>query len=906
MKRKFLKILTVAMSMALIVTFMPSMSAMAEDTVAAKPSIEDAANAEESLANEANMETPVDGENQTEDATKQPENTKEQAQGQEIKKIEKAKAAPEEKGDKVQARKKEASARSFDASTTLSDGNYMPDKFSYSGGTGKVSIKCTKVTVTKGTAYGTLVFGSEYYTRMKVNGVEYSSNIDKTGKTATFVIPLDLNAAVEVIATTTAMSKAHEIKYTLNVSLSEPVRDSLTEYVDNSTLIGDATYRADSFTVKGGTGKVKISCSCITISGGKSYATLVFASKYYSQLRASGFLYRGIINEKANTSTFVIPIRLNSDNSIIGRTTAMSAAHDINYTINAALTATSAKITPGADPGSGGGGSGTDEVKKKKLKDGTYRIRTEVTGKMFYIYPKDASTHYSILTVKDGKYKAVITLDGQGYDYVYMGTAAKAAGAAKADWSRYRAKNGFYSYRISVNRLDKKLSISAHSRKYKKWYGDRTIKFYSGTARKVKSGTTTTGNKKSKYKKRSGKSTVVSGSATTALVNNATTLKDGTCRPESFSWSGGSGRLAYIKCTRIRVTGGRAYATIVFGSSSYDRLKAAGSIYSRSGSGCSTFVIPVRLNENNVIIGRTTAMSQAHWVRYSIYIAISEGEKGSSSEVTSLSTEKLPKKAPTITGLKYRGTTKIKYASLFRIYRYDHGVTMVVMDMTKRTGLFHKEDSQKKSAADEPAYDEEGNMIERSQHDITEELYQNNIVNYLVVPKGYDVPAGLDKKCIIVEKPAARAYIASKSAMAMIDAIDMTDRAGAAGTKGEGIRYAGSYKAPRYDILIREKTKLCVLPSKVLPAKVAGKASGFLASDKYEKKAAEVKAKKKLLKTLESRFTAIDVPVIVDRSQDEKTRLGKAEWIKVYGVLYGCEKKAGKVFKKEVKDEKKH
>ena len=65
----------------------------------------------------------------------------------------------------------------------------------------------------------------------------------------------------------------------------------------------------------------------------------------------------------------------------------------------------------------------------------------------------------------------------------------------------------------------------------------------------------------------------------TRAVNASTTLKDGVYTPDSFSWSGGSGRLAYIRCDKITVTNGKAYATIVFGSSSYDQLKANGRIY---------------------------------------------------------------------------------------------------------------------------------------------------------------------------------------------------------------------------------------------------------------------------------------------------------------------------------------
>lgn len=56
---------------------------------------------------------------------------------------------------------------SVNSSTTLADGTYTPDSFSWSGGSGKVSISCNKVTVTNGQAYATIVFSSEYYGYVK-------------------------------------------------------------------------------------------------------------------------------------------------------------------------------------------------------------------------------------------------------------------------------------------------------------------------------------------------------------------------------------------------------------------------------------------------------------------------------------------------------------------------------------------------------------------------------------------------------------------------------------------------------------------------------------------------------------------------------------------------------------------
>ena len=59
------------------------------------------------------------------------------------------------------------------ADAALADGVYTPDKFSWSGGTGKVSISCTKITVTGGQAYATIVFSSGSYGYVKANGNTY-------------------------------------------------------------------------------------------------------------------------------------------------------------------------------------------------------------------------------------------------------------------------------------------------------------------------------------------------------------------------------------------------------------------------------------------------------------------------------------------------------------------------------------------------------------------------------------------------------------------------------------------------------------------------------------------------------------------------------------------------------------
>ena len=60
------------------------------------------------------------------------------------------------------------------------------------------------------------------------------------------------------------------------------------------------------------------------------------------------------------------------------------------------------------------------------------------------------------------------------------------------------------------------------------------------------------------------------------------------------------------------------------------------------------------------------------------------------------------------------------------------------------------------------AYDEEGKVITKSKGEYTEELYRNNVVNYLLVPEDYEVPAGLEKDYIIITVPSEKSFAASQ------------------------------------------------------------------------------------------------------------------------------------------------
>ena len=96
----------------------------------------------------------------------------------------------------------------------VKDGTYKPS-FGYKGGSGRVTLSCSKVVVKDGKATATIVFGSPNFTYMKVNGTKYYNQ--NKGGNSTFAIPVKLNGTTSVAAETTAMSTPYEIEYTLYV-----------------------------------------------------------------------------------------------------------------------------------------------------------------------------------------------------------------------------------------------------------------------------------------------------------------------------------------------------------------------------------------------------------------------------------------------------------------------------------------------------------------------------------------------------------------------------------------------------------------------------------------------------------------------------------------------------------------
>ena len=540
-------------------------------------------------------------------------------------------------------------------------------------------------------------------------------------------------------------------------------------------------------------------------------------------------------------------------------------------------------------------------TKYVQVSDGSYKVNVTSSSSMFKVMD-------CILTSKNGEMTAKITLSGTGYDYLYVGTSAEAALADKSKWIPYVVdKNGMYTYTIPVSLLDTGISVAAFSHKKQVWY-DRTLTFASAGMKNLNNSNSTNGTTGNNGNTNQGNNTSQNtnfGTGTpsgntgtnqtpdkeskyeadlnggTARVNSATTLADGVYTPDKFSWSGGTGKVS-ISCTKITVTGGQAYATIVFSSGSYGYVKANGNTYYPTATGStSTFVIPVELNKNNTIIGMTTKMSTAHEISYSIFIYLSAAAKADGTTVsgeTNLSADTLDEKAPEIMGLSYQSETKVEHAEYFKIYHYDQGITLLEIDQ-------RKDEDTKETKTKDTKEDTDSGLTPAQEEQLA--LYKAKIVRYLIVPEDAEIPAGLDKEMIVIQKPKKSAYVGSEEVLEILDKLNATDQITSVGVKQknckvEGIAkamkakkiiYAGTYKKPENKKLMKSKCDLAILSNKILP------------DEKNEKKMS-VEDQQKRYEELAEKFVLLDVPMIVDRSADEEKDDAKAEWSKVYEAIF--------------------
>lgn len=685
---------------------------------------------------------------------------------------------------------------------------------------------------------------------------------------------------------------------------------------ENKTLT-DGNYQVD---VDTGNKMFKVTNCILTSEKGKMYAVITLSGTGYDYLymgsaadaaEAAAKDYISYVADEAGKYTYKVPVE-SLDKGIA--VAAHSIKKDKWYDRTLIFSSASAK---------------------RIIADGTYQVNAEAGGKMFRVTD-------CVMTVKNGQMTAAVTLSGQGYNRIYLGDVNNASDDEK-NWilpDSLLAEQ--YTFRIPVEKLDEVMTIAVHTTKSNKW-DTRTLTFHSEGMTKIADsnngnasngnngsngsltpggnnnnpGNGSNGNNQGNAENNNGNSGTTGNNTTnngkpdqeskyesdlnksTARVNSTTGLKDGVYTPDSFSWSGGTGKVS-ITCSKVTVTGGQAYATITFSSPHYQYVKANGNVYypsAKTGSSTS-FVIPVELNKNNSVVGMTTAMSTAHEIKYTIFVYIAEaakanasarangkevtviGANGSDSSKTETANKKMDEVAPEIIGLEYQSETKAEYAKYFKIYHYDQGITLLEIDMNKKTG--RKAAGKKWKEASEisglnPAEQEQA------------ALYLNNVVKYLIVPENAEIPAGLDKEVIVVRQPADHVYAGSNKTISLMEELGQLDKVTTVGVKknkckNETIKekmtekeviYAGTSGKLNYKKLVKNKCNLALLSSSVLP----------------EKRSSKKAAKKKMTayRKMTEKMTLLQIPVIVDRAKDEKGKDAQKEWEKVYQVILGCD-----------------
>ena len=156
---------------------------------------------------------------------------------------------------------------------------------------------------------------------------------------------------------------------------------------------------------------------------------------------------------------------------------------------------------------------------------------------------------------------------------------------------------------------------------------------------------------------------------------------------------------------------------------------------------------------------------------------------------------------------------------------------------------------------------------------------------YMVVPEGMSVPEGLEEDVIILQLPLDNIYCASSSMMSLTAALGALDHIKLCALDYDSwqldkvreqmdagkLTYSGSYKEPDYEMMTANDIQFYLDTTMI---------------DGYP----EVLEK----------FEELGIPNMVEDSALEGHPMGRIEWIKVLGVLYGMEDEANAYFADQV------
>lgn len=156
---------------------------------------------------------------------------------------------------------------------------------------------------------------------------------------------------------------------------------------------------------------------------------------------------------------------------------------------------------------------------------------------------------------------------------------------------------------------------------------------------------------------------------------------------------------------------------------------------------------------------------------------------------------------------------------------------------------------------------------------------------FLVVPEGRDEPDGLADDIQSIRRPPRNVYLVASNVLCLIDALGEVGSVALVGVKPENctvasfseaieageIAYGGKYNAPDYELVADARCPLAIENTMVNH---------------------DPDVKRKLRE--------LGMAVLVDQSSNEPSALGRLEWIKLYGELWGKADVASALFDEQV------
>lgn len=152
---------------------------------------------------------------------------------------------------------------------------------------------------------------------------------------------------------------------------------------------------------------------------------------------------------------------------------------------------------------------------------------------------------------------------------------------------------------------------------------------------------------------------------------------------------------------------------------------------------------------------------------------------------------------------------------------------------------------------------------------------------YLIIPENNKIPDNLEKDIVVIRKSPETVYLAASSAMDFFIELSLADHVQMTSTRAsdwcipeirervenEDTVFVGKYSTPDYEYLLSEGCDIAIESTMIYHSP-------------------EVK----------EMLMSLGIPVLIERSSYEAHPLGRMEWIKLYGLLYGMEEEAEKFF----------